>query len=207
MAEGFKKNTIIFIVDTSGSMFGQKIEAVNAAIAECTEVIRNHDNGRYLQMGYATFDEKWGRIVLKDGVGTAAFGVESNSDGFYNLTDFQCLYEGLEKDLRKFDKSDLGLCLLLITDGKPADSGEYTDVLERVKSMDAFRKAERYVVLVGNDVNRLDNNVLEFVGFQADRIVKLNDVASTLSKVSFLSISGENSNAADAARYNSIFGE
>ena len=45
------RSTVIFLVDTSGSMFGQKIEAVNAAIAECIEVIRNHNNDGSIQMG------------------------------------------------------------------------------------------------------------------------------------------------------------
>lgn len=199
--------TIIFVVDTSGSMFGQKIEAVNAAIAECTEVIRNHNSSNSLQMGYVTFDEKWGDFVIKNDIGTIDFKVKANADGFYNLTSFQCLYKGLERSLGDFNNSKSGLCLFLITDGKPADGGEYTEVLERVKNMDAFRNSERYVALVGNDVNGMDNDVLEFVGYKADRIVNLNDAASTLLKVSFLSGSNNSNNAAEAARYNTIFGD
>lgn len=204
------RSTVIFLVDTSGSMFGQKIEAVNAAIAECIEVIRNHNNDGSIQMGYATFDEKWGDFVIKDDIGTVGFKVKSNPDGFYNLTSFQCLYEGLERCLTLFNNENtIGkskLCLFLITDGKPADSGEYTEVLERVKSMNAFRNAERYVVMVGSD-NGMDNDVLEFVGYKADKIVKLNDAASTLLKVSFLSGSSGDDSSADAARYNRIFGD
>ena len=72
--------------------------------------------------------------------------------------------------------------------------------------MNAFRNAERYVVMVGSD-NGMDNDVLEFVGYKADKIVKLNDAASTLLKVSFLSGSSGDDSSADAARYNRIFGD
>lgn len=211
MTVATNKSTVIFIVDTSGSMFGQKIEAVNAAIAECIEVIRNHNNYNSIQMGYATFDEKWGDFIVKDDIGTVGFKVKSNADGFYNLTSFQCLYEGMERCLAVFNnEKTIGkskLCLFLITDGKLADGGEYTEVLERVKNMNAFRNAERYVALVGSDVNGMDNDVLEFVGYKADKIVKLNDAASALLKVSFLSGSNNNDSLADTARYNKIFGD
>ena len=201
------KSTVIFIVDTSGSMFGKKIEAVNAAIAECTEVIRNHNVNNSLQVGYASFNEKWGNLVIKNDIGTVSFRVQANADGFFNLTSFQCLYEGLEKELDDFSTSKSGLCLFLITDGKPADGGEYTDILERVKNMNTFRNSERYVAIVGSEENGMNNDILEFVGQKADRIVNLNDAASTLLKVSFLSGTNSSNNAADAARYNTIFGD
>ena len=211
MAVIANKATVIFLVDTSGSMFGQKIEAVNAAIAECLEVIRNHNNDNSIQMGYATFDEKWEDFVVKDDIGAVSFKVRSNSDGFYSLTSFRCLYEGMERCLEVFgnekNNGKSRLCLFLITDGKPADSGEYTEVLERVKSMNVFRNAERYVALVGSDANGMGNDILEFVGYKADKIVKLNDAASALLKVSFLSELNNNDNSADTARYNKIFGD
>ena len=207
MAVRINKSTIIFIIDTSGSMYGQKIVAVNAAIAECAEVVRNYDKNSNLQIGYATFDERWGGISLKKNIDIETFKITANPDGFYRLTSFQVLYEGLENELCISDNNCCALCLVLVTDGKPADSGEYTDVLERVKSTNVFRYAERFVALVGNDVNGMDNDVLEFVGFKADRVVKLNDAASALLKVSFLSTFGQGSDTGDAAIHDSIFGD
>ena len=201
------KHTVILFVDVSGSMYGQKIEAVNAAIAECVEVIRNHNINNSIQIGYAAFDDKWRDFMIKEDVGSINYKICPNADGFYNLTYFQRLYEGIEKCLSVFNNAKTKLCLLLITDGKPADSGEYTEVLERVKSMDSFRRAERYVALVGNDTNGRDNDVLEFVGFKADKIVKLHEVADTLRKVSFLSGISSSDNLMDAKRYNTIFGD
>lgn len=201
------KHTIIFIVDTSGSMYGQKIEAVNAAVAECAEVIRNNNRDNSLQVGYVTFDEEWGNLVVKNEIGTVGFKIKANADGFYRLTKYQCLYEGVENCLVGFNNSKTKLCLLLITDGKPSDSGKYIDVLERVKNMDAFRNSERLVALVDNEVNGMDNDILEFVGYKADKVVKLNDVVSALLKVSFLSGFNSGSNSANADHYNTIFGD
>lgn len=197
--------TIIFIVDTSGSMYGQKIEAVNAAVAECLEVLGKYQKKDGLMIGYVSFDETMGNIVLKKDLEAEIFKVSPNSDGFYKMTSFSGLYSGIYDIFRKQQTGDL--CLFLITDGKPADSGEYTDALEKVKSLDAFRTADRYVALVNNDVNGMDHDVLEFVGFKADKILQLPDLSNTLSKVQALNFDHSDGSADDEKRYNSIFGD
>ncbi len=200
--------TVIFIVDTSGSMYGQKIAAVNAAIAECLAVLRKYQNkNENLMTGYITFDEKIGNFILKKDLGTVVFKVEPNGSGFYNMTLFSCLYEGMDKVLRNYQNFRSDLCLFLITDGKPADSGEYTEPLEKVKSLEPFRRADRYVVLVGNDVNGMDNDVLEFVGFKANQVVQLSDLSGVLERMQMLAADAGSSYADDKERYKLIFGD
>ena len=194
--------TVIFIVDTSGSMCGQKIESVNAAVAECLGVLIKYQTGNEnLMTGFLTFDEKAGDLVWERDGGAAVFKVKPKSNGFYSMTSFSCLYEGLYAVLRECQTDRL--CLFLITDGRPTDSGEYADALEKVKSLEVFRRADRYVVLSGNDTGGIGNDVLEFVGFQADKIIHLSDLSGCMAKVQMLTAD----DGGNKARYESIFGD
>lgn len=174
------ETALIFLVDTSGSMFGQTIQAVNAAAAECLEVLREGQTGS-LEIGYVTFHEQMSQIVLKQDMTAPVFQVLPNPSGFYAMTSFACLYKGICQLLA--DHSWKRLYLILVTDGKPVDRGEYTEFLERAKSLEPFRKAERYVAQVGNETNLVNSDILAFVGLQADRIVPLARLSSLMSRI------------------------
>lgn len=194
--------TLIFLVDTSGSMFGQKIQSVNAATAECLEVLRENQTDS-LEIGYVTFHEQMGQIVLKKNMTAPVFQVLSNSSGFYPMTSFACLYKGICKLLA--DDWREQLYLILVTDGKPVDTGEYTQFLEQAKSLENFRRAERYVALVGNETDMVNTDVLNFVGFQADKIFPLAHSSSLMSHIRGEIFGSEKSG--NETQYDQIFGK
>ncbi len=180
--------TVLFIVDTSGSMYGQKIGSVNAAMAECIESVRQLKqwHNYVCRVEFATFDENMKEPVMMEDLNYSAipyFEVEAKWNGFYSLTSFYGLYRGIQTYLEKGQGQTGQLYIFLITDGKPADRGTYMERLERVKSMERFRKAKRYVVLVGNEKITTDNDILEFVEFQANKVIGLVDLSSEILKI------------------------
>ncbi|MCR4739479.1 MAG: hypothetical protein K5886_04370 [Lachnospiraceae bacterium] len=166
---------LIYIIDTSGSMYSNRIAAVNAVLTECVSVIRNHIK-RYdteVSVRYMTFNDSVSELyhigdVQNDGF--PDFEVKASGD-FYPLTRFETMYEGIIGCLADRPGGDLGI--ILITDGKPVDSLNYQGKLEKAKSLDQFRNAVRLVACVERDPLVSDQDLLEFVGFKADRIVEL----------------------------------
>lgn len=180
---------VLFIVDTSGSMHGEKIGAVNAAITECLGVLRKvKTGGKNVKVGYMEFNEKRISSDFGEDLSNKTFEISESEDGFYPITSFACMYDGLYDIIKNTEEIDENLCLVLITDAKPVDFGEYSESLERVKSLSAFRKAEKLAALVGNNLSSIENDVLEFVMFSADKVVGLSNLSVFLSKMPMLMI-------------------
>ncbi len=200
------KVTVLFLIDTSGSMYGRRIEAVNAALVECMHVLEGSPRKNDISVGFVRFDERMGTLILQNDFTPKSYSVKANSDGFYNTTSFACMYNGLYDVL--FDLQDGNeLYMLLISDGKTVDSGEYTEISEKVNSNSAFKNAERYVAVVGDDDLRMNDDVLKFVGSNAANIIKLRDLSSTFARLSFNSATAAGASAGDADKYSAIFGD
>ena len=200
------KVTILFLIDTSGSMYGRRIEAVNAALVECMNVLDMSPRKNDISVGYVRFDERMGTLILQNDFTPKTYSVKANSDGFYNTTSFACLYNGLYDVIGDLQDVD-SLYMFLISDGKPVDSGEYNEIYERVNSNNVFKNAERYVAVVGDEDLRMNDDVLKFVGSNAANVVKLRDISSLFAKLSFNSDSSAAASEADSDRYSNIFGD
>lgn len=177
-------SSFLFLLDTSGSMYGQKIAAVNAALTECMDELRRMElsGTEPVYVGLAVFQEQM--EVLTERSTVMAFSpphmtVEAGSDGFYPLTS----YAGLCRGLRELFQEEHYDHLFLITDGRPADAEEYTEELELLKNCSGYRKACRYVVLAGEDPGSLDREMLHFADDQADRVIPLADLSSELYRI------------------------
>ncbi len=179
-----------FIVDVSGSVHGQKIAAVNAVLTECLDELKSIDGmvNDTLCMGLIAFSDKMEVINEGEPVSSITLPqivVKQGEDGFYPITSYACLYDGMErvvKELSLMGKKNNQNYLFLVTDGKAADSGEYMEQLENAKNCVAYKKAYRYVAIVGDDLEVLDSDTLCFVDYKADRIMKLVDLPSEISK-------------------------
>lgn len=214
MTSSGKKMKFIFIADTSGSMYGEKISAVNATIAECVNEIRQIGDGNS-GVHFYSFDEKL-KVVGESGkaslVKAPSFLVEAGADGFYYMTSYACFYEGLsflmEKLRQIIEKSGekMTLCLFLLTDGKPSDSEEYIGPLERLKQESLYREAMRYVALAGQQGNTVEDPILKFVDNKMDKIILLSDLPGEIAKMKLrLSANNEGSDDRNSV-YKSIFG-
>ena len=186
--------TFLFLIDISGSMHGQKISSVNAALTESMEVLKNKKETyhREVKVGFLTFSDKMDSIIWCDQLVSPSFSVEPNEDGFYSITSYKCLYDGLYHFLISSD--DLGdLYIILITDGKTTEKRrEYDESFERANSLDSFRCANRYAAIVDLDIDKglanniADNDILEFLsGNDAKKRFKLVNLSKEISKMDF----------------------
>jgi len=171
---------LVFIIDTSGSMYSNKMAAVNAALVECIDVICNNISqyGVGINVSYMTFDSSASSIQYISDIrnkGFPKFEVKSEN-GFYKITRFDALYDGIICFTQNRKPANAGI--ILVTDGKVIDTSKYAEKLEIVKNNDYFRKANRLVACVEKDDYVSDSDLLEFVGFKADKIIDLNRLAN-----------------------------
>ena len=95
-----EKFNFLFVVDVSGSMYGQKIASVNAALTECLAAIKQIGfSGQYdINVSIATFAEKLHlqKVNQKpESIEALNIKVEPLEDGFYLVTSFASLYISL----------------------------------------------------------------------------------------------------------------
>ena len=148
---------IIYMIDTSGSMGGDRIAAVNDAMRESIKVIKEKAE-----------DSPDAEIMI--GVLKFATGAEWVTPGlvklehFYwddltagGLTDFGCALKELDDKMSKtsYLKSEIGYAvpvIICMSDGQPTDSWEGR--LEEVKKNNAwFRGARKVCIAIGDDAD------------------------------------------------------
>ena len=194
---------LFFIVDTSGSMDGSKIGAVNTAIREVIPEIKEMSDGNA--------DALIKIAVLEFSSGahwkTPSGPVEANQFNWTNLdaagvTDLGAAYKSLNDKLstKAFMAEATGSfapALFLLSDGGPTD--EWESALAQLKKNNWFKAAVKVAVAIGDDA---DLDVLkEFTGSMEAVLVTHN--AKTLMKmIKFVSVrasqvASKSSNAVD----------
>lgn len=194
-----------FVLDISGSMYGQKIAAVNAALTEGMDVLRGLDEKEHMYASLAVFHEQMELLQPAKKVREQRFPyvtVEAGAEGFYPTTSYACLCRGLWELMKNGMSWDY---LFLITDGKPADEGEYTKEMEQLKILEGYRNACTYVVLTGEDSWNLERDLLRLADDRADRVIRLLDLSSELSRIG-MTFYQQTENAEACARVAEIFG-
>ncbi len=159
-----RQMTLFFVVDTSSSMAGTKIGAVNTAIREVLPELSglSAENAdaciHFACLQFAT-DCHW--TITPSPVE----GLCWNDLGTNGMTDMGAAFEELNRKLsrREFLQSATGCfapVLFLMSDGHPTD--EYQSTLAKLKENKWFRYAIRVAVAIGDDA---DKDVLaEFTG-------------------------------------------
>lgn len=209
-----KITTLLFLIDTSGSMRDQKISSVNAALTECMEILnkKRTQSDEQLTVGYLTFSDKMNSVVWCEQLIPPNLYIKPNEDGFYSIASFKCLYDGLYDFLNS--AGYLGqLYIILITDGKSTERRqEYDESFERINSLNAYRNAKRYAAIVDIDTDRglagniADNDILEFLsGNDAKKRFKLVNLSEEISKLYFFKEDGDD--ISKRKQIASIFGD
>lgn len=159
-----RQMTLFFIVDTSGSMSGSKIAAVNTAIREVLPEIADisSDNAdAQIKVACLQFasDKKW---LFSPTAVEGMYWTDLQAGG---MTDLGSAYTELNSKLsrKEFMDSPTGNfapVLFLMSDGQPTD--EYKQALAELKENKWFNVAIRVAIAIGDDA---DKNVLaEFTG-------------------------------------------
>lgn len=175
---------IIYVLDTSGSMTGDRIAAVNQAMSETMEVLRDVSNNN------PTAELKIG--VMKFATGAewiTKSGLVFMEDFYWNdlkaggLTDFGSALSELHKKLSRseFLNSDVGYkapVIIFMSDGEPTD--DYESALKKIESSNKWYKiATKIAIAVGDDANL---QILGNIAGNSEAVIKVDDL-ETLKKL------------------------
>lgn len=168
-----------WIVDCSGSMYGEKIGTVNHAIQsvipEMADEAANNPNAQLLIRTLRFSDTaSW---VTEAPVPVEDFTWD-DLDAF-GVTEMGAAFDLLAKELTIPPMSDRALppVLVLLSDGQPTD--DYRGPLDRLLHLPWGKKAVRIAISIGSDVD--DDVLTEFTG-DRDLVLKANN-ATMLTKM------------------------
>ncbi len=157
---------LIFMVDTSGSMGGAKIAALNTAVRESLnevgEISKNNSDAQ-IKVGALEFssDAQWMYPQLED---SESFKWQDLQAG--GLTSFGAAINELNNKLSQshgFMSEPSGMrapAIILLSDGEPTD--EYKHALEKIKGNNWFKIAVKVAIAIGDDANK--DILAEFTG-------------------------------------------
>ena len=173
---------IIYVLDTSGSMEGSRIAAVNAAMNETMEVLKDVSSKN------PTAQLKIAVLQFSSGPQWVTDELVFMEDFYWNdlkaggLTDFGSALNELNNKLSReqFLISKPGFkapVIIFMSDGEPTD--DYESALNIIKSNNNFFKVStKIVAAVGNDANV---QVLQEITGNKEAVIKVNDEESTKS--------------------------
>lgn len=203
----------LFVIDVSGSMYGQKIASVNASLTECMAELKQIGySDRYdFKVSMMTFAEKMQLHKVNekpDNIGAPHIKVEPQADGLYLITSFGCLYKGLKIlfDNKKISDGKQGknTFIFLFTDAKPVDQKEYNAAYEAIQNCTGFKNAIKYVGYVEDDSDKFNRETVKFVDYKADHIVRASEMSGKISKLQMTFFSDFTSQS-ENAKYDQIF--
>ncbi len=147
---------LLFMIDVSGSMRGQRIGMVNYALENIFKELKRRDEANaVIKVGLMEFSEEaeWltSRPVLLDDF------VFTKIEAQPWLTNFGPAFDKLREKLSKSAFMDPNVgeyfapVILFITDGEPTDVTEYPAALERLNRNGWFKQAAKYAIAVGEE--------------------------------------------------------
>lgn len=156
MAENRQILNILFVIDVSGSMRGQRIAQVNYALENIFKELRRRDDANaQIKIAIMEFSEeaKWVTpqpMPLEDYVFTQITAQPW-------ITNYGKAFEKLGEVLHRsrFMNPSLGEyfapLILFVTDGEPVDVKEYPLALLQLKKNGWFNKSAKYAIAVGEE--------------------------------------------------------
>ena len=174
----------IWVVDCSGSMFGEKIGALNHAIQstipDMVDAARGNPNAQLLirTLKFAT-GASW---VTQNPVPIADFAWDDLTAG--GVTDMGKAFELLAAQLTIQPMTDRGLppVIVLLSDGQPTD--EYKKPLEELLHLPWGKKAVRIAISIGHDAD--DEVLAQFTG-NRELVLNANNPQALLKMIKWAS--------------------
>jgi len=190
-----KTMVLFFVVDTSGSMYGDKIGALNDAIRETVPDLKElSENNADAKIKIATlqFDThiQW---LTSEPIDSENFVWNDLEAG--GLTSLgAALYELKDKlSTKKFMKEAVGSfapVIILLSDGAPTD--DYKTALNEIKRNNWFKHAIKVAIAIGNDA---DKNVLAEVVGSPEAVIDVHGKEALKKLIRFVSVTSSQVNS------------
>lgn len=190
-----KTMVLFFLVDTSGSMYGDKIGSLNDAIRETVPDLKDLSSGNpdaAIKIAALQFDTdaQW---LYPQPVDSEDFLWNDLQAG--GLTSFGLALNRLNEKLSKtqFLQEATGSyapVLILLSDGEPTD--EYQSALDNIRKNNWFKHAIKVAIAIGNDA---DKNVLaQFTG-NSEAVIEVHNKSALKSIIKFVSVTSSQVNS------------
>lgn len=173
---------VYFLLDTSGSMFGEPIQALNNAMSGMINTLRSDAQALdSLWLSIVTFDREVRELVpLVELVNFQLPEITCPQSGPTNTgKGLEMIYQKVNAEVRKGtedQKGDWRPLFFLFTDGKPSDIQLYREMVPRIKSL-------KFATIVGCAAGQLaDDSMLKEL---TDTVVHLDTADSATLKQFF----------------------
>lgn len=185
---------IIFVIDVSGSMRGQRIAQVNYALENIFKELRRRDDvNSVVKVAILEFSDEaeWVTpmpVPLSDYVFTQVTAQPW-------LTNYGKAFSALNQKLRRdqFMSPSLGEyfapLILFITDGEPVDVREYPAALQKLRKNGWFKKSAKYAIAVGKEARseQVAELLSEFTG-QRENVRYADEGEALVGLIEFVAI-------------------
>ena len=190
-----------WVVDCSGSMYGEKIGIVNNTIQECIPEMRNSaDNNPNAQL-----------LIRALQFSSGASWITSNPVPVENYSWEDMDVNGLTELGKAFDllaaqlsippmpSRALPPVIVLLSDGQPTD--DYKKSLDRLKALPWFRKAVKIAISIGQDAD--DDVLIEFTG-NKELVLQANNATALAKMIKWASTTASMVSAPSSKPINSL---
>jgi uncharacterized protein YegL len=183
-----KTMVLFFIVDTSGSMTGSKIGAVNQAIPEVLDILGDISaSNADAEIKIALLEFSSGCHWMYDEPKTASEFRWQDREAS-GLTDLGEACKELSRKLSRdaFMKTDTGAyapVLILLTDGEPTD--DFPGGLKKLKENRWYKAAIKIAIAIGSDANK--ELIKEFTG-NMEAVVEVRNIEALKKLIRTVSV-------------------
>ncbi len=180
---------VFYVLDTSGSMYGEKISALNHAMEECTDALTTlaKSNGdAKLRIGVLEFNSGCNWVIPNGTEPLEDYEYEYLTTG--GMTDIGSALSELNQKLSRhqFLNSMTGAfmpVIIFMTDGFATD--DYKDSLEEIRKNRWFARAIKIGFALGDDADK--NMIAEIVG-NSEAVIKTTDLNMFRRMMRFVSV-------------------
>lgn len=135
-----RKLPVYLVIDTSGSMRGESIYAVNVGIQSMLSALRQDPYAlESAHIAIITYDNQAREVIPLTALEDFQFQdiVVPSSGGTFTGAALECLMECIQRDVKKASndqKGDWRPLVFLMTDGTPSDMYAYTEACQVIKN-------------------------------------------------------------------------